>query len=296
VILATVALETKKRRRHSHGSGELAVTRSTLVTIQPGSASKRPLFCVHAEAGDVSLYYGIARHLAADRPVFGLCAPAADEIDAHQRLERMAEHHVREIKSAQPDGPYLIVGECTGGALAYEIAQRLRGAGQEIALLALVDSFAPGLPRLRSSMPRPLYRILHRSRILGFHVGNLVRLGMREKLAYAASKAQRARRALTAKASRVLDPTAASVSPQLAFREALAAYDAAPYAGSMVLLRAARMPLGIHASPDLGWAGLVANLEVETIPGYFTTPISEPGVRVLADRLSAHLGEGDGQA
>ena len=296
MILATAALETKKRRRHSPGGGELFVTRSTLVTIQPGSGSKRPLFCVHAEAGDVSLYYGIARHLAADRPLLGLCAPAADGLDAHRRLERMAKHHVREIKSAQPEGPYLIVGECTGGALAYEIAQQLRAAGQEIALLALVDAFPPGLPRLHSSMPRPLYRILHRSRILGFHAANLVRLGMREKLAYAASKAQRARRALRAKSYRVLGRTAASVSPQLAFREALATYDAAPYAGSMVLFRAARMPLGIHASPDLGWAGLVADLEVETIPGYFTTPISEPGVRVLADRLSAHLGERAGQA
>ena len=64
----------------------------------------------------------------------------------------------------------------------------------------------------------------------------------------------------------------------------------------MVLFRAARMPLGIQAPPDSGWGGLVAELEVETVPGYFTTPISEPGVRMLAGRLSAHLASATGEA
>jgi hypothetical protein len=56
------------------------------------------------------------------------------------------------------------------------------------------------------------------------------------------------------------------------------------------------MPLGIQAPPEEGWAGLVADIEVETVPGYFTTPISEPGVRILADRLSAHLASATGEA
>jgi thioesterase domain-containing protein len=112
---------------------------------------------------------------------------------------------------------------------------------------------------------------------------------MREKLLYAASKAQRAGRALSAKASAVLRRSAAGVSPRLAFREALAAYEPEPYAGSLVLLRAATMPLASQAPPDLGWGGLVERVEVETIPGYFTTPISEPGARVLAEKLSRRL-------
>ena len=42
--------------------------------------------------------------------------------------------------------------------------------------------------------------------------------------------------------------------------------------------------------PDLGWAALVAELEIETIlDGYFTTAISEPGVQVLAERLQRRL-------
>jgi hypothetical protein len=33
----------------------------------------------------------------------------------------------------------------------------------------------------------------------------------------------------------------------------------------------------------------VEQVEVETIPGYFTTPISEPGARILAEKLSRRL-------
>jgi thioesterase domain-containing protein len=286
-----VASQTKRPQFRSPGEERLAAAHSNLVTIQLGSRSKPPLFCVHAQAGDVSLYYGLARHLARDQQILGLCAPPVDELGSYQRLEQLAEQHVGEIRSAQPDGPYLILGECTGGALAYEIAQQLRSAGQEVALLALVDAFPPGLPRLPSYMPRPVYRIVHRARILGFHVGNLIRLDMRTKLAYARSKAERARKALMAKASKTLLRSAASVSPQLAFSEALATYTPEPYRGFVVLFRAARLPLAIEAPPDLGWGELVEGIEVETIPGYFTTPISEPGVGILADGLSRRLRE-----
>jgi oxalate---CoA ligase len=276
-------------RPRSGADGNAIAAGSPLVTIQPGSGSSLPLFCVHAEAGDVFLYYNLVGHLTREQTMLGVCAPALAELGGDRRLETIAACHVREIRGAQPRGPYLIVGECTGGALAYEIAQQLRAAGEDVALLALIDAFAPGLPRLSRLMPKPVYRVLHRARILGFHCGNLVRLGMADKLAYAAAKAARARTALTVKVSGLPHRTDAAVSPRLAFREALAAYNPKPYAGSVVLFRAARMPLGIEATPDLGWGGLARDVEVETVPGYFTTPISEPGVRVLAERLAGHL-------
>ena len=287
-----MAHETKATGFHANGDGEPDEARSSLVTIQPGAGAQAALFCVHAEAGDVSLYEGLARHLASEQRVFGLCAPSAAEFEALDSLEQLAARHVREIRAVQADGPYLIVGECTGGALAYEMAQQLRAADQEVALLALIDAFPTGAPPLASHMPKPAYRILHRARILGFHVGNLLRLGLAEKLAYLRSKGARARAALKAKVARLFGDTPVSASQQLAFRRALAAYEAKPYAGSAVVFRARRLSLGIEASQssrDLGWGRLVEDVQVEMLPGYFTTPISEPGVRVLADRLSQRL-------
>jgi thioesterase domain-containing protein len=210
------------------------------------------------------------------------------------RFEQLAEHHVRTIRLAQPEGPYLIAGECTGGALAYEIARQLRADGEQVALLALIDAFPAGAPPLARFMPRPAHRVLHRARILGFHCANLLRLPVRAKLEYAASKAARALRALARRAAAMLrraTPTGAAPAeaPAASFGEALAAYHPQPHTGSAVVFRAARLPLGVRTTPDLGWGALVSEIEVEEVPGYFTTPISEPGVRTLAARLSRHL-------
>lgn len=268
----------------------------TLVTIQSGSAAKRPLFCVHAEAGDVSLYDDVAGHLPSDQPVLGLRAPATDEVAADGRLESLAARHLQTITAAQHTGPYLLVGECTGGALAYEIARQLRAAGREVALLALVDAFPGGAPPLHRLMPRPLYRMIHRSRILGVHLMNLVRLDRHAKMAYVRAKALRARAAFARRATRLRGRSAAGGSPRFALGKALAAYTAAPSAGAVVVFRAARLPFGVKAPRDLGWGALAEEVRIETLPGYFTTSISEPGARVLASGIARHLARATTQA
>ena len=55
----------------------------------------------------------------------------------------MAADYVKEIRTFQPDGPYLLVGECVGGVVAYEVARQLEAQGQTVALLALLDADCP---------------------------------------------------------------------------------------------------------------------------------------------------------
>ena len=76
--------------------------------------------------------------------MLGLCAPPAGELGEHGELEQLAARHVREIRGAQPDGPYLIVGECTGERSRMRSLSSCAPPAQEVALLALVDAFAPG--------------------------------------------------------------------------------------------------------------------------------------------------------
>lgn len=261
-----------------------------VVVIRPGTGPTRaPLFCVHAEAGDLRLYVPLAERLPAAQSVLGLRAPAPERL-SYARLEELAAHHVASIRAARPEGPYLIAGECSGGALAFEIASQLRRAGAEVGLLILIDAFAPGHPRLAPVLPRALYRLLDRARVLGFHARNVTALGPRERREYIASRAKRHALALLRRARR--GSAASTRSPERAFRDALARYQPRAYDGAAVLIRACSLPLGVRSGPGLGWQGLVASLAVETVPGYFTTPISEPGVELLAQRL-ARLLEGE---
>jgi thioesterase domain-containing protein len=66
-------------------------------------------------------------------------------------VRRVAARHVTALRSVQAHGPYHLAGHSFGGLVAFEIAHQLCDAGERVALLAILDSFAPD-PAL---IPRP---------------------------------------------------------------------------------------------------------------------------------------------
>jgi thioesterase domain-containing protein len=73
--------------------------------------------------------------------VFALPAPPADADPYEPTLEEIAEYHLAQVRAVQPSGPYSLIGWSMGGALAVEIAGRLRHSGEQIDLLALIDCY-----------------------------------------------------------------------------------------------------------------------------------------------------------
>src|SRR3984893_544508 len=113
---------------------------SPLVAIQD-SGSRPPFFCVHGAGGNVLIYRELSQHLGPDQPFYGLQSQGLDGASPPlTRIEDMAALYLTGIRSEQPNGPYFIGGYCGGGLIAYEVAQRLEGAGEEVALLALLDT------------------------------------------------------------------------------------------------------------------------------------------------------------
>jgi thioesterase domain-containing protein/acyl carrier protein len=113
---------------------------SPLVAVQP-SGSRPPLFCMHGAGGTVLMYRDLSRNLGDDQPFYGLQAQGLDGSCAPlTKIEEMAALYVKEIKKAQPRGPYFIAGYCMGGTVAYEVAQQLQQQGQPIAMLAMFDT------------------------------------------------------------------------------------------------------------------------------------------------------------
>ncbi|MET7370759.1 amino acid adenylation domain-containing protein [Streptomyces sp. NPDC005566] len=101
-----------------------------------------PLHCVHPVTGLSWCYAGLVRHLPARVPVLGLQSPGLTEGGPHPASVReLAEEYVRLIREAQPHGPYQILGWSFGGNVAHAVACLLQEAGEEVALLALLDSY-----------------------------------------------------------------------------------------------------------------------------------------------------------
>ncbi|TQF01225.1 amino acid adenylation domain-containing protein [Kitasatospora acidiphila] len=115
---------------------------ATLLPLRTGG-DLLPLFCVHPGAGIGWSFRGLADHLPQDRPLYALQARSLRERDGlPPTVEAMAAEYVEQIRMVQPSGPYHLLGWSFGGAVAQAMATQLQAAGEEVALLALLDSFA----------------------------------------------------------------------------------------------------------------------------------------------------------
>ncbi|WP_025732067.1 non-ribosomal peptide synthetase [Carnimonas nigrificans] len=105
----------------------------------PGSA---PLFCFHPAGGLAWCYAGLSQSLADESEIIGV---QADGLSAGSSLpatlDEMAQRYVAAIRARQPHGPYRLLGWSLGGMVAHSVAAILQSEGEQIALLALMDTY-----------------------------------------------------------------------------------------------------------------------------------------------------------
>jgi thioesterase domain-containing protein/acyl carrier protein len=271
---------------------------SSLVPIQP-LGSRQPFFCVHAVGGNVLEYYDLARHLGADQPFYGLQSRGLEGKQLpHSRIAEMAAHYIKEIREFQPTGPYFIGGRSLGGIIAFEMACQLRAQGQEVGLLALLDSYPVGYYKRSTdaaALRNKAARV--RSRIKS-HLMNVRSLPLREKLSYLAGKAQYAPIKFKSKVWQTIYRSYENLGRALprVLRDVqefnwLAARDYVPqmYDGKVTLFWASR---DLRAKFDLiaGWRELAeGGMDVLEIPGTHLDIIKQPHVAELAKKLDESL-------
>jgi amino acid adenylation domain-containing protein len=248
-----------------------------LVPLQP-EGSRPPLFMVHPPGGIVVCYQPLARHIGRDQPFFGIRSRGLDGgEDLPTRLEEMAAEYAAAIRQAQPRGPYRLGGWSAGGLVALEVAQQLLAQGEEVALLALLDTGLPHNPD-ESGQEYGLDRTLE----------ELARLGPDELLPYLWNHAQKLGLVDTGTpvelVRQILDDLKRLFHLHLSLADA---YALRPYAGKITLFRPAESPVAVSKSADRGWAGWAASVEVHTVPGQHHSMVKEPHARELAAKLSA---------
>jgi thioesterase domain-containing protein/acyl carrier protein len=259
---------------------------SSIVPIQT-AGSRIPLFLVAGAHGDEDRFMrylsNLIPHLGVDQPVYGLKPRGLDGKEKSQSsVEEMATDYLKEVRDLWPNGPYILVGECVGGIVAYEMAQRLLAEGRKDVLLILMDTHMPS--RRRAAYSRLMYisRRLH-SRIKDLR--ELLQRGFRGGGGHLLDILRRKRRVLLP-----LNPeerTFARIrTVELSYRKTIYRYRPEPYPGKLVLLvnevRHAR-------SPMLGWEKVnLGGIEVHAVPGDHLTRLTVHG-RTLAQQVRACL-------
>ena len=246
---------------------------SSLVAIQP-EGSRPPFFCVHGVGGNVVGFRDLARHLGADQPFYALQPQGLDgKRECLTSIPEMAERYMQEIRRVQPEGPYRIGGYSFGGLVAYEMAQQLEARGEEVALLALFDTY-PGKMESRGSQLKNLFSLpLKEQASFVLKKGTFVAMTLRKRLEL-----------------RMLPRALRNV--RQACSKAAGAYEVQPYSGRVTLFRVKEKSVGSLNDPyAIWWRVAAAGVDLREISGDHLSLLKEPQVRFLGEELADCLAQ-----
>ena len=264
-----------------------------LVAMHPGEGGPHtPFFLVAGMFGNVLNLRHLAHLLGSDHPFYGLQAKGLYGGEApHETFEEMAEAYLSEMRSVQPHGPYLLGGFSGGGYSALEMAQRLEAAGEEVALLVMLDTPAALEPKpltwrdrlsvqaQRLEAKGPSYMLEWAQRRFDWEMGKL-RTRFEEPEARPSTEFH-------------------NEAIEAAFRRALARYQIQPWKKRLVLFRPPLEKAFVlgpdrilnhdreYIYDDNGWSAYCDQVEVHEVPGDHDSMVLEPNVRVMAAKLRA---------
>jgi thioesterase domain-containing protein len=244
---------------------------------------------VHPAGGSVFSYLNLVQYLDSDQPLYALQAAGLDEDQfVPETIEAMAAGYVSEIRETLA-GPYFLSGWSMGGVVAFEMARQLKATGEEVALLTLIDSFAPEA---------------HATDDGALLIGFAQDLGLRAEHVGDVSMAQLAELSVEEQLALVLERATKQqlVPPEVKLADiyryfsvyrtnirAMATYVPRPQDMSLTLFKASEQR---DASDDaMGWTELAKQVEVHVVPGNHYTLLREPNVRVLAEHLRACIAQ-----
>ncbi len=233
--------------------------RSPLVAIKPRGDAP-PFFCVHPVGGNVLCYLNLSRLLAA--PFYALQSPDGGA----GSVEEMAARYLLELRRVQPEGPYRLGGWSMGGLVAFEMARQLQDSGQEVDLVAVIDTPSP------AAEPRPPA------------TDDELEAGFAEDLARLLGR-DLATVAIRPEDLEGLRPLFAIFAANL---QASRAYVSRPYAGKVALYLAEKTVEALGPEMLAGWRAL-AGTEAATLPGDHYSLLLGPEAGRLAEELNARL-------
>jgi thioesterase domain-containing protein/acyl carrier protein len=130
----TVEQLSRTVSQHDATSSGLSVIR-----VSRGMHGRR-LFGVPGTLGNVFNDLGrLASFLEPECTLYGF----QDGIRNPQQIERLSAKYIREMRGIDPDGPYFLIGVCSGAVVAFEMARQLISAGRNVAFIGMVEPSPP---------------------------------------------------------------------------------------------------------------------------------------------------------
>ena len=212
-----------------------------------------PLFCLRG----LFHYRNLAKALKGIAPVYAVLLEGEEQLgegftaDPKASFEALIDHYVDSVLRVSPEGPYYLAGLSAGGLLAIEVARRLKEMRKTVALVALLDTNAPGIT-------------LRKKFIDG------------------------SRNAVRAALGRNVRQRKTNPDIDLLYRSSLNSLSRVPYVGDILICRAKESSFGWRPR-DLGWKRFISGkVTVLDVPGDHLSMMRDPNVAILARSLLGH--------
>lgn len=294
-----IAGEMKKRKTSAVAAAKNEEHKpSPLVTIRE-EGSLPPLFLVHPVGGGVMAYHDLAKYLSAELPVYALQNHDSGNEDS-LTIEDMAARYIAAIRSVRPEGPCLLGGASMGGTVAFEMARQLSEQGQEVVLVAMLDTPARVIPHMRGLETYSAQAVglnlmasiiaSSQSKEFKMKLSDLDRLGPAEQAEYVLHKLREQQLVPANLGSSSLQQALATFTKNL---NALERYEPRTYGGPVALLRATEISPNMQETavelcddPAFGWQVYCAQpVLVRWVPGDHARMNMEPNVSVTGAEL-----------
>ncbi|MFB2875365.1 thioesterase domain-containing protein, partial [Floridanema aerugineum] len=270
---------------------------SPLLAIQP-VGEHPPLFCVPGSGGYSLYLYNLARCLPSNQPFYTFQKNYYQEIVPITHIEEVAAHYIQAMQTVAPQGPYFLAGHSFGGKVAYEMAQQLLDRGEEVALLAILDTTPPGFGKTSDDWDDTQWLIDLVGAMKATFASDL-ELDV-EKLLSLAPEAQIQYVLEYVKMFDILPPDADStyllhlLQSFMADHKAKYSPQQQVYPVHITLFRSSEIKVEeneffreVFQDSTFGWSAISgAPVDVQFVPGNHTTMLHFPHVQVLAQKLN----------
>ncbi len=252
-----------------------------------GGGSRKPVYAVVHSNG---AFMPLGQLVGEQHPFLAL--QAADRRSGARlpsTVEEIAAGYVRQLRVLEPSGPYVLLGWCLAGNLAFEAAQQLRAAGERVAAVVLVDTWNPAYLAQMNRLRRLVAERSYGLQIILTELGK-VRRGRMTLRAFLR------RRNVIQHFMVEPDEVAPGAAPagylaDRAFDQALlnqvkqasGRYRPRPYDGAVLLIRSSEEPAGYGLDQRFGWRPVVGGgLRMRTVPGSHFSIFLEPAIHLLS--------------
>ncbi len=244
-----------------------------------------PLFCVARPNVNALGYLTLSRELGNEQPVYGLQVqleedPSIDFTD--EQIRNTAAEYVRAVRTVQAHGPYILIGQCQGSFIAFEMVRQLEAEGENVAFFGVLDAW-------------PEENTRHRWRFQTYLAIKRLQALDRQTIAKAISRVNARFADRKTPQSPAISPQALSPSSKkVLFQKYFPGKDFVPPVCSapITVFRIGEQPWYRKNDETMGWGVRTrSSVKISNISGHHLTILRQPNVKQLATLLTKHLDE-----